>query len=323
MSTVPGWATPRVAPEMAADRPAAIGLQLSDHVLRVARLDFRDRPRLTDAAELRLPPGLVTNGIVIDEPTVIGLLRRLWDHLKLTWEPTHVALGSNDARLVMLSLDDEEACAALIDDLAADGTPSTDDFQVLPLRPAESASDSVPVALASRNSINRTVSVVEQAGVSVAGIDIVPLALTRTQPAAWVDHDDVTLRLEDGALTWSVRVGSLVSTSRSWRPSPDADPTFDSIRLASDDMKIRPVTALADVEIGDRLRSRFSLAQLAIPIGAALSSAPTGLVAVDLRTAGPLNLPRRTGAIGEPGVTWVVEALAAGGLDSRRGKKRR
>jgi hypothetical protein len=307
---------------MAPDRPAAIGLQLSDHVLRVARLDFRDRPRLTDAAELRLPPGLVTNGIVIDEPTVIGLLRRLWDHLKLTWEPTHVALGSNDARLAMLSLDDEESCAALIDDLAADGTPATDDFQVIPLRTPSSAAEAVPVALASRNSITRTVAVVERAGVSVAGVDIVPLALTRTQPASWVDEDDVTLRLEDGMLTWSVRVGTLVGTTRSWRPIPDADPTFDSVRLASSDMTIRPVTALADVEIGDRLRNRFSIAQLAIPIGAALCSAPSGLVSIDLRTAGPLNLPRRTGSIGEPGTTWVVEPLSPGGVDRRKGRRR-
>jgi hypothetical protein len=308
---------------MAPDRPAAIGLQLSDHVLRVARLDFRDRPRLTDAAELRLPPGLVTNGIVVDEPTIIGLLQRLWEHLKLTWEPTHIALGSNDARLVMLSLDNEDACAALIDDLAADGTPSTDDFQVVPLRAPVAGAETVPVALASRNSINRTVSVVEQAGVSVAGVDIVPLALTRTQPGSWVDDDDVTLRLEDGLLAWSVRIGSSVGTSRSWRAIPDAEPTFDAVRLAVDDMAIRPVTTLADIEIGDRLRNRFTIAQLAIPVGAALCSAPIPLVAIDMRSGGPLNLPRRTGAIGEPGVTWVVEALAPSGSGRGGGKRRR
>jgi hypothetical protein len=308
---------------MAPDRPAAIGLQLSDHVLRVARLDFRDRPRLTDAAELRLPPGLITNGIVVDEPTIIGLLQRLWEHLKLTWEPTHIALGSNDARLVMLSLDDEDACAALIDDLAADGTPSTDDFQVIPLRSPVPGADRVPVALASRNSINRTVSVVERAGVSVAGVDIVPLALTRTQPGSWVDDDDVTLRLEDGQLAWSVRIGSIVGTSRSWRAVPDADPTFDSVRLATDDMTIRIVTSLADIEIGDRLRNRFTLAQIAIPVGAALCSAPIPLAAIDMRSGGPLNLPRRTGAIGVPGVTWVVEPLAPGGSSRRSGKRQR
>jgi Tfp pilus assembly PilM family ATPase len=305
---------------MAPERHAAIGLQLSDHAIRVARLEFRDVPRLTDAAALRLPTGVITNGIVVDEPAVIEMLRRVWEQLKFTWEPTHVALGTNDARLVMLDLGDADACAELVNDLRADFTHTGDDFVALALRDA-AIGEPVPVALAARASIDRTVSVLERSGISVAGVDTVPTALTRTQPAAWIDVDDVALRLEDGPTVWSVRVGSMVGTQRSWRVVADEETRFESVRLSPADMTIRPITALADVVFGDRLSARFTPAQLAVAIGAALASGPNRITPIDLRSAPIVRLPRQPEFVGEPGLTWVIEPLTP--LPAMSARKRR
>lgn len=307
---------------MAPDRPAAIGLQIADHVLRVVRLEFRDRPRISDAAELRLPPGMVTNGIVVDEPTVVGLLRRLWDQIGLTWEPTFVAIGTTDARLVMLALDDLDACAALAEELSGYGSGLAEEFVVVQLQEASDTDESVPAVIASRASVQRTVGVLERAGVSIAAVDITPIALARTQPASWVDVEDVTLRFEDGYVQWAVRIGANVSTARTWRANAETPAQFDSVRLALDDLTIRPITQLADVEVGDRLRSRFSMAQLAVPVGAALAAGPLQHLPIDLRQATPLSLPRRGEGGGEPGTTWVVEPLAPVRVDGKRRGRR-
>jgi hypothetical protein len=208
----------------------------------------------------------------------------------------------------MLDLADAEACAELVGELRADFTHSGDEFVALALRSAE-IGEPVPVALAARSSIDRTVSVLERSGISVAGVDTVPTALTRTQPASWIDVDDVALRLEDGPTIWSIRVGNTVGTQRTWRVVADEDTRFESVRLTPTDMAIRPITELADVVVGDRLAARFTVAQLAVAVGAALASAPTPITPIDMRTAPTVRLPREPELVGEPGLTWVVEPL--------------
>ena len=92
----------------------------------------------------------------------------------------------------------------------------------------------------------------------------------------------------------------------------DGPPLFDAVGLGADHSFVA-VSDLAAVEISDRLSARFTPAQLAVAVGAALGSAPDPLVPVDLRQALPLDRGRQNLAPAEPGETWVVELLVPAG----------
>ena len=277
---------------------------LADHVLRVARLEFRDHPRVTDAAELRLPSGVVVDGEVRDERRVADLLCRLWDQLKFAWEPVHAVTATRDARFVELASGDPFALEQLKNDLGAHRFGEHDQLVTQMVRNAGGAREIIVTAR--RSVVEQLEHALDRAGLSVAAIDTVPTALARTQPALWFSNDDVALRYVDGGVVWSQRLGRSVSTAISLS-APDGTHTFDSIVLTGEQSSLTPVTQLADVEISDRVRSRVSMAQLAVPAGAALASAPGAGLLVDLRHALPLETHRAS--VLEPGVAWTVEDL--------------
>jgi hypothetical protein len=293
---------------MAAEISAVVGVQITDQTIRVARLEFRDSPRLTDAAELRLPVGVVVNGRVQDEQTIVQLLQRVWQQMTFHWEPVAVALGSPDG--ILLQLDLEEESNETMSLLAEVGPAALTEQVVTQLVPSH---HSIPlVAVALRSSVDRMTSLLDRAGFTVASIDTTPSALARTQPDFWQSTQDLALRYCDTSGIWSVRVGSTVHGTMRNADGGDGPPSFDAVGLGADHSFVA-VSDLAGVEISDRLSARFTPAQLAVALGAALGSAPDPLVPVDLRQALPLDRGRQNLAPAEPGETWVVELLVPAG----------
>ncbi len=293
---------------MAGETSAVVGVQITDQTIRVARLEFRDSPRLTDAAELRLPAGVVVNGRVQDEHIIVQLLQRVWQQMTFNWEPVAVALGSPDG--ILLQLDLEEDSNETMSLLTEVGPAALTEQVVTQLVPSHHAIPLVAVAL--RSSVDRMTSLLDRAGFTVASIDTTPSALARTQPDFWQSTQDLALRYRDTSGIWSVRVGSTVHGTMRNGDGNDGPPLFDAVGLGADHSFVA-VSDLAAVEISDRLSARFTPAQLAVAVGAALGSAPDPLVPVDLRQALPLDRGRQNLAPAEPGETWVVELLVSAG----------
>jgi hypothetical protein len=303
---------------MVSERAAVVGMQLTDHVLRVARVEFRDRPRLTDAAELWLPSGVVVGGRVENEQAVVQLIHRVWEQMAFHWEPIYLVLGSPDALLLQVELTDPGQTDALISEIGARAILEQVVTQVVPSHHAVA-----PVATALRSSVDRMVSMTERSGLSVAAIDTTPSALARTQPSLWRSTEDLALRYGDGGNVWSVRVGSTVHGAMRSVPDQPATATFDAVGLGSDHRSFLAVPSLADVDISDRLSSRFSIGQLAVPVGAALAAREDGQLSVDLRKATPLDRGREHLAPAEPGVAWLVQTLPELVIAGGKRRKRR
>lgn len=303
---------------MSSEASAVIGLQITDQLVRVARLEFRDQPRLTDAAELRLPAGVVVDGYVRDDATVAQLLQRMWQQMSFHWEPLALALGSADGQLLQLDLDDADQLDALVASIAP--TDFNDGVVALPVASHHRVA---PVAVALRSTVDRMTSVVDRAGLTMTALDTTPSALARTQPDYWNSQQDLALRYVSQGGTWSVRIGSTVHGAL--RPSTDETTatTFDAVGLGSDQRGFAPVADLAGVQISERLAARFDVAQLAVPVGAALGAAPDTMLRVDLRQATLLDRRRAQQAPSEPGEAWLAELLPPLVPDAQRRRWRR
>jgi hypothetical protein len=301
---------------MSGERSAIVGLQITDQVMRVARVEFREAPRLTDAAELRLPAGMVIDGRVQDEPAVTQLLHRIWEQMSFHWEPVVVAVSSADGLLIQLELDDATQTAALLAEMGPRSMTEQVVTQII-----SSHHIVAPVAVALRSTVDRMASLLDRAGVTIAAIDTTPAALARTQPDFWRSSEDLALRYGDPSGVWSVRLGSTVHGTMRQAHDQPATTTFDAVGLGSDRRSFASVPHLADVSISDRLSSRFSIAQLAVPVGAALGGGPDPIAPVDLRKAVTLERGRHHLAPAEPGVAWFVQAMPS--LPEPAGRRRR
>lgn len=302
---------------MSGERSAVVGLQITDQLLRVTRLEFEDSARLTDAAELRLPVGIVVDGRVEDENAVTQLLHRVWEQMSFHWEPVVAALGSSDGLLLQAELDDFTQANALLAEVGLRALTEQVVAQVVTSHHAVA-----PVAVALRSSVDRMSSLLDRAGLTVAAIDTTPSALARTQPDFWRSSEDLAIRYRDPSGIWSVRLGSTVHGTMRHGSDWSTNPTFDAVGLGTDHRAFASVRQLADVVISDRLASRFSLAQLAVPVGAALLAAPEPVVTVDLRHAPLLDRGRHHLAPAEPGVVWMIQAVPPVVVPTGRRKRR-
>ncbi len=302
------------------DVSASVGIHLADHVLRLVRVELTDRPLVTDAAELRLPPDVIVSGTVIDAPAVADLLRRLWEQLNLTWEPIAVVIGSPDVRLTVLDPASEAMAQHAIEQVHAYSTEPDDSLVIVPLTSWE-AGEPAQVAMALRSSVERAARTVELAGLTEPTVDALPLALVRASSTSWMSSGhDVTIEYIDGEMTWTVVVGDDLrsSTTANHQPSTDGDAT---VTLAADG---EPMTSFGPLAFPDRLRSRFGYAQLATAVGAALGRLPDAIAPLNLRR-GPISVPlaiaRR--AINDPGLTWAVERIGDVEMPAMTTTKRR
>ena len=173
-----------------------IGLDIGTNAVRVAELELSDPPRLTSFGQVALPPGAMRDGEVIDPSAVTAAIQRLWKELSLKKAPVRIGVAS--PRVLVRTVDlptmsDEELTGALqfqAQDLIP--IPLEDavlDFQVLESLPVPEAVGEGPppqpmsrvlLAAAHKDLILNLTGAVRAAGLSVAAVDLVPLALVRS-----------------------------------------------------------------------------------------------------------------------------------------------
>lgn len=173
-----------------------IGLDIGTNAVRVAEIEPGDPPRLTTFGQVALPPGAMRDGEVVDPAAITDAIQRLWRELSLKKGPVRIGVASPRVlvRTVDLpSMSDDELAGALqfqAQDLIP--IPLEDavlDFQVLEALPTpETAPDGTPaspmsrvlLAAAHKDLIGNLTGAVRAAGLSVAAVDLVPLALVRS-----------------------------------------------------------------------------------------------------------------------------------------------
>jgi type IV pilus assembly protein PilM len=173
-----------------------IGLDIGTNAVRVAEIEPGDPARVTSFGQVALPPGAMRDGEIVDEAVVTDAIQRLWKELSLKKGP--VRLGVATPRVLVRTVDlptmsDDELGGALqfqAQELIP--IPLEDavlDFQVLEALPLPEATPDGPppqpmsrvlLAAAHKDLIGKLTGVVRAAGLSVAGVDLVPLALVRS-----------------------------------------------------------------------------------------------------------------------------------------------
>jgi type IV pilus assembly protein PilM len=173
-----------------------IGLDIGTNAVRVAEIEPGDPPRLTSFGQVALPPGAMRDGEVIDPTAVTAAIQRLWKELSLKKVPVRVGVATPRVLVRTVDLptmsDDELAGALRFQAQELIPIPLEDavlDFQVLEALPIpEAVGDGPPpqpmsrvlLAAAHKDLIRNLTGAVRAAGLSVASVDLVPLALVRS-----------------------------------------------------------------------------------------------------------------------------------------------
>ncbi len=173
-----------------------IGLDIGTNAVRVAEIEPGDPPRLTSFGQVALPPGAMRDGEVVDPAAVSAAIQRLWSELSLKKGPVRVGVATPRVLVRTVDLptmsDVELACALRFQAHELIPIPLEDavlDFQVLEaLSIPEVGSDGTPsqpmsrvlLAAAHKDLIRNLTGAVRAAGLTVASVDLVPLALVRS-----------------------------------------------------------------------------------------------------------------------------------------------
>ena len=173
-----------------------IGLDIGTNAVRVAEIEPGDPPRLTSFGQVALPVGAMRDGEVVDPAAVSSAIQRLWNELSLKKGPVRVGVATPRVLVRTVDLptmsDDELAGALRFQAQELIPIPLEDavlDFQVLEALPIpETVGDGPPpqpmsrvlLAAAHKDLIRNLTGAVRAAGLSVASVDLVPLALVRS-----------------------------------------------------------------------------------------------------------------------------------------------
>ncbi|MBK5289914.1 MAG: type IV pilus assembly protein PilM [Acidimicrobiia bacterium] len=173
-----------------------IGLDIGTNAVRVAELEPGDPPRLVSFGQVALPVGAMRDGEVVDPAAVTAAISRLWSELSLKKAPVRVGVATPRVLVRTVDLptmsDDELAGALQFQAQELIPIPLEDavlDFQILEALPIpEAVGDGPPpqpmsrvlLAAAHKDLIRNLTGAVRAAGLSVASVDLVPLALVRS-----------------------------------------------------------------------------------------------------------------------------------------------
>ncbi len=173
-----------------------IGLDIGTNAVRVAELEAGDPPRLTSFGQVALPAGAMRDGEIVDPTAVTAAISRLWKELSLKKAPVRVGVATPRVLVRTVDLptmsDDELAGALRFQAQELIPIPLEDavlDFQVLEALPIPEATGDGPpsqpmsrvlLAAAHKDLIRNVTGAVRAAGLTVASVDLVPLALVRS-----------------------------------------------------------------------------------------------------------------------------------------------
>jgi type IV pilus assembly protein PilM len=173
-----------------------IGLDIGTNAVRVVEIEpAADLPLVTTFGQVALPPDAMRDGEVVDGAAVTAAIQRLWKELSL--RKGEVRVGVASTRVLVRTLDlpmmSESDLAGALRFQAQELIPiplddAVLDFQVLEDLPVgEPGPDGAPpaqmqrilLAAAHKDTVGNLVAAVRAAGLTVAAVDLVPLALIR------------------------------------------------------------------------------------------------------------------------------------------------
>ncbi len=173
-----------------------IGLDIGTNAVRVAEIEPGDPARVTSFGQVALPPGAMRDGEIVDEAVVTEAIQRLWKELSLKKGP--VRLGVATPRVLVRTVDlptmSDGDLASALQFQAQELIPipledAVLDFQVLEALPVPEVTGEGPppqamsrvlLAAAHKDLIGKLTGTVRAAGLTVAAVDLVPLALVRS-----------------------------------------------------------------------------------------------------------------------------------------------
>ncbi len=165
----------------------SIGLDIGSSAVRACELRLGDRPTLTRLGEVTLPSGSVVEGEVVEPGDVAGALRSLWKEANIKGKAVRVGVPLSRAivrTIEVADLPDGDLRSMigleLSDHVPLD--PAHTAFDILPLDRIETDDGRrrrVLLAAAPNDAIEPTLAAVQQAGLTVAAVDVAPLALAR------------------------------------------------------------------------------------------------------------------------------------------------
>lgn len=172
-----------------------IGLDIGTNAVRVAEIEPGDPPRVTSFGQVALPFDAMREGEVVDPAAVTAAIQRLWKELSLRKGDVRVGVASPRVlvRTVDLPAMSDEDLAGALRFQAQELIPIPLEEAVLDFQPIESLAPPPPVpdappgepmtrvllAAAHRETVDNLVRAVRAAGLGVAAVDLVPLALIR------------------------------------------------------------------------------------------------------------------------------------------------
>jgi type IV pilus assembly protein PilM len=178
-------------------RRSVIGLDIGTTAVRAVEISLGRRAVVRRMGQVALPPGAVVAGEVVEPEVVAAALKRLWRAVKFS--SREVAVGVANARVVARATD--------LPNLSDDELRSSLPFHVadlLPMPVDEVELDFLPIngtargprgliVAAHREVLAGVLAALDGAGLKVARIDLVPLALVRAvhDTGTWLQDDSM------------------------------------------------------------------------------------------------------------------------------------
>lgn len=165
-----------------------VGLDIGTSAVRAAQIEAGSRPALSAFSQVGLPPGTIVDGEVQDKAALAAALRRLWHNGR--FDSTSVVVGIAGLRVITRELDipwvaDDEVTSA-VRFQSEEVIPFTPEKTLLSTQvladstaPDGTRTRRVLVAAAHHDLVDGVVDAVQQAGLQVAGVDLVSSALVR------------------------------------------------------------------------------------------------------------------------------------------------
>ena len=163
-----------------------IGLDVGTNAVRAVAVTLGDQPRLDLVGQVALPSGAVHEGEVIDQSLVAASVKTLWKEGGFGRRPVRVGIAS--ARVILRVVDLPEMSESdtrsalrlqLGDYVPLAPNATVFDFQRLASLDGDAEHGRLLLAAAPRDAVEPLVGAVRQAGLKVAGVDVIPAALAR------------------------------------------------------------------------------------------------------------------------------------------------
>ncbi|MCL4499102.1 MAG: type IV pilus assembly protein PilM [Actinobacteria bacterium] len=183
-----------------------VGLDIGTNTFRVAQLKpAQDRPILVNSGYIRISPGIVSEGEILDTKAVAEALSDLWRSLRLSEKKVIIGVANQKVvvRLVEMPYIEKTELKHALNYQAQDYIPipideAIMDFDIVGEHTSEDGERMMEVLLvaAQRDMVNNHIEAIQAAGLKPVAIDVSSLAFARSiltnQPSLPINNDGLS-----------------------------------------------------------------------------------------------------------------------------------